>query len=149
MRQTELLFALLFGPIVPALADDYSITVLKRAPLEIIALRDYGPTTNLVGKTMVAIFGSIAEVRVEEIGLGKSRPDDDQEELRLRIRERIDKARCLGREADVKRSMVPWLHGYLLLRNGRIIPLRIMLGGILAGGLIFEEQAEQAPGTRR
>ena len=75
-------------------------------------------------------------------GVNKTAIDGDTKKIEEKIRERIDHARCLGRDSEVAWHKAPWLRGYILLRNGRILPIEILLSGIIVGDLFFTAEAE-------
>ena len=68
--------------------------------------------------------------------------DGDLRKVEKKIRERIDHSKCLGRDLEVAWHKAPWVRGYILLENGRILPIEIMLSGIVVGDLLFSERAE-------
>lgn len=63
------------------------------------------------------------------------------------IRGRIDHEKCLGHQSDVAWHMAPWVRGYLLLKNGRVLPIEILLSGTVVGDLLFAEKT--APNSAR
>jgi hypothetical protein len=147
----KLLLALafvLFVALSLAAAADYTITILKPDPRAIIPRPEYQPSTNLVGKSITAIFGPLSEVRVELGGLNKTAIDGDPKKVEQRIRERIDRSKCLGRDSEVAWHKAPWVRGYLLLKDGRILPIELLLSGMVVGDLLFTDKAEPAPANR-
>ena len=56
----------------------------------------------------------------------------------VRIRERIDSTKCWVPSRKLPGTTRP-VRGYLLLENGRTIPIKILLSGITTGGLFFAE----------
>jgi hypothetical protein len=125
-----------------AATSDYTIAILKPDPLAVISRPEYQASTDLVGKSIVAIFGPLSEVRVELGGVNKTTIDGDIREVEQKIRERIDHAKCLGRDSEVAWHKAPWGRGYLLFKDGRILPLQILLSGIIVGDLLFTEKGE-------
>ena len=121
---------------------DYTITILKPDPLAVISRPEYQASTDVVGKSIVAIFGPLSEVRVELGGVNKTTIDGDTKKVEQKIRERIDRAKCLGRDSEVAWHKAPWVQGYLLVKDGRILPMQILLSGIIVGDLLFTETAE-------
>jgi hypothetical protein len=81
----------------------------------------------------VELFGPISEVRVEFVVCG------DVDNCEGKIRQRIDHAKCLGRESDIPWHKVPWVHGHILLTNGRVVSVDILRSGILVGNLLFDD----------
>ena len=122
-----------------AATNDYTVTVLRPDPLAAISRLEYGASTNLVGKSISAIFGPISEVRIVMGGGNKTAIDDETKKVEQRIRERIDRSRCLGPDREVAWHKAPWVRGHILLKNGRIIPIEILLSGIVVGDLLFSE----------
>jgi len=132
----------LFGALSFAATPDYTITILEPDQMAVISLPEYQESKNLVGKSIAAIFGALSEVRVELGGVNKTAIDGDTKKVEQRIRERIDHAKCLGRDSEVAWHKAPWVRGYILLRDGRILPIQILLSGIIVGDLLFKEEAE-------
>jgi len=132
----------LSGALSFAASPDYTITILKPDPLAVISRPEYRASTSLVGKSIDAIFGPLSEVRVELAGVNKTAIDDDTKKVEQEIRERIDHARCLGRDSEVSWHKAPWVRGYILLRDGRILPIQILLTGMIVGDLLFAEEAD-------
>ena len=139
-------FLLLTPPAVAA-ASDYNITVLRPETLDVISGEEYKASTYLLGKSITAIFGPISEIRIELGGANRTAIDREIEEVKQKIRERIDRAKCLGRDAEVAWHKAPWVRGHMLLGNGRIIPIDILLSGIVVGDLLFAEPAEPTGGA--
>jgi hypothetical protein len=125
-----------------AATTDYTITILTPDPPAVRPRPEYQAATNLVGKSIAAIFGPVSEVRVELRGLNKTASDQDTKKVAQRIRDRIDRSKCLGRASDVAWHKAPWVHGYILLKDGRILPIEILLSGIVVDDLLFTEPAE-------
>jgi hypothetical protein len=65
----------LFGALSFAAAPDYTITILKPDQLAVISRPEYQESTNLVGKSIAAIFGALSEVRVELGGVNRTAID--------------------------------------------------------------------------
>jgi hypothetical protein len=110
--------------------SDYKVTILSQAS---IVQPELMTATNLAGKSIVELFGPISEVRVESVVSG------DMDNREGKIRQRIDHAKCLGRESDIPWHKVPWVHGHILLANGRILSVDILRSGILVGNLLFDD----------
>ena len=125
-----------------AATPDYTITILKPDQLAASSRPEYQPSTRLAGKSISAIFGELSEVRVEMEAVNIKATDGDTKKVEQRIRERIDHSKCLGRDSEVAWHKAPWVRGYILLRDGRILPIEIMLSGIVVGNLLFTEEAE-------
>ena len=142
MKLPLALGVVLFGALSFAATPDYIITILKPDPRAVISRPEYRASTDLVGKSISAIFGALSEVRVELGGVNKTADDEDTKKVEQRIRERIDHAKCLGRDSEVAWHKAPWVRGYILLRDGRILPIQILLSGIIVGDLLFTEEAE-------
>jgi len=98
---------------------------------------EYQESTKLVGKSIAAIFGPLSEVRVELGGGNIIGIEGDTKKVEQRIRERIDRVKCLGRESEVAWHKAPWVHGHILFKDGRILPVNILLSGIIVGDLLF------------
>lgn len=94
---------------------------------------------NLVGKTIVEIYGPIAEIRLEGYGVNDTSSGADDNHVREAVRSRIDRAKCLGRKDDIAWHIAPWRLGHILFENGLILPVEIWLSGIYLGGLLFSE----------
>jgi len=75
-------------------------------------------------------------------GVNKTAIDGDTKKVEQEIRERIDRVKCLGRDSEVAWHKAPWVRGYLLPKDGRILPVEIFLSGIIVGDLLFIEKAE-------
>ena len=142
MKLPVVLGVLLVALVALAAASDYNITILRPDALDVISREEYKESTHLVGKSITAIFGPISEIRVELGGGNRTSIDGDMKIVEQKIRERIDRAKCLGRDPEVAWHKAPWVRGHLLLKNGRILPLQILLSGIVAGDLLFTEEAE-------
>jgi len=142
MKPPPVLGVFLFAALAFAATSDYNITILRPDSLEAISRLEYKASTNLIGKSIGAIFGPVSEVRVEMGGGNRTAIDGDAEKLEQKIRERIDRAKCLGRESEVAWHKAPWVRGYLLLKNGRVLPIQILLSGIIVDDLLFGEEAE-------
>ena len=142
MKLPLALGVVLFVALSFAATPDYTITILKPDPLAAISRPEYQASTNLVGKSIAAIFGPLSEVRVELGGVNKTAIDGDTKKVEQKIRERIDRARCLGRDSEVAWHKAPWVRGYILLKDGRILPIEILLSGIIVSDLLFTEKAE-------
>jgi hypothetical protein len=80
--------------------------------------------------------------RVNKTGI-----EGDKEKVEQRIRERIDRAQCLGRESEVAWDKAPWVRGSILVKDGRIRPIEILLSGIIVGDLLFTTKAEPSGGA--
>ena len=142
MKLPLALGVVLFGALSFAASPDYTITILKPDPLAVISRPEYQASTNLVGRSISAIFGALSEVRVELDGVNIIVIDGDTKKVEQRIRERIDGAKCLGRDSEVAWHKAPWVRGYILFKDGRILPIEIMLSGIMVGDLLFTTKAE-------
>ena len=132
----------LFVVVSIAATTNYTITILKPDPLAAISRPEYQASTNLVGKSIATLFGPVSEVRVELGGGNKTTIDGDTKKVEQNIRERIDHAKCLGRDSEVAWHKAPWVRGHILLKDGRILPIQILLSGIIVGDLLFTEEAE-------
>jgi hypothetical protein len=119
-----------------AATNEYTITILKPDPLAAISRPEYQASTNLVGRSIAAIFGPASEVRVELGG------DGDTKKVEKTIRGRIDRAKCLGRESEIPWHKAVWVRGHILLTDGRILPIQILMSGIIVSDLLFTEEAE-------
>jgi hypothetical protein len=140
VKRQMLLVLLIIAPLSLATAKEYGITVLN--PLDTMNRQDCKASANLVGKSITAIFGEISEIRLDPVW-EKGAPATDPDKIKTQVRERIDNAKCVGRQSERNRSMASWVHGYMLLKNGRIVPIKIMLGGIIVGDdLLFGDEAE-------
>ena len=142
MKRIFVLVVLVLAPAAFADASDYAVTILKPDALEVISREEYKASTNLVGETIAAIFGPISELRVEFGGGNRTAIDGDLKKVEQKIREGIDRAKCLGRDSEVAWHKAPWVRGHILLKNGRILPVQILLSGILVGDLLFGYEAE-------
>lgn len=142
MKLPVVLSVLLFAPLAFATAFNYTITILKPDPLAVISRPEYQASINLVGKSIPAIFGPISEVRVEFGGGNKTAIDEDAKKVEQKIRERIERAKCLGRDSEVAWHKAPWVRGHILFKDGRILPIQLLLSGIVVGDLLFTEKAE-------
>jgi hypothetical protein len=134
-----------------AATPDYTITILGPDPLAVISRPEYRTSKDVVGKSLVAIFGPLSEVRVELGRTNKTTIDGDTKKVEQRIRRRIDRARCLGRDSEVAWHKAPWVRGYILLKDGRILPIQILMNGIIVGDLLFTEKYEpnaHRPGSK-
>jgi hypothetical protein len=125
-----------------AFAGEYAVTVLPRYGEAILSRLESRPTAELVGKSVTTIYGPIAEVRVHFRGVNQTELDQDAGKVAQRVRERIDRARCIGRESEIPWHQAPWLSGHLILDDGGILPIEILLSGILVGDLLFVEEPE-------
>ena len=132
---------LLVGPSFAA-TSDYTITILKREAVAGSPRPEYQPSSHLVGKSITAIFGPVSEIRVEVDGVNITGIEEDKEQVKQRIRERIDRAKCLGRDSEVPWHKAPWVRGYILFMDGRILPIEILLSGITVGNFLFTTQTE-------
>lgn len=45
-------------------------------------------------------------------------------------------------DSEVAWHKASWVHGYILLKDGRILPIEILLSGIIVDDLLFTENAE-------
>jgi hypothetical protein len=145
MKLPLVLVALLFAALAPGAPSDYKITILRPDLMEGPIRPEYRPPGELVGESIAAMFGPLSEVRVETEGINITADDGDPEKLEQKIRDRIDRAKCLGRDSEVGWHRAPWARGYLLLKNGRIVPMEIMLSGTIVGGWLFADMASQEP----
>ena len=124
-------------------ASDYAVTILQPDALAVLAREERKASTQLVGKTIAAIFGPISELRVEYAGgANRSAIDGDPRKVQQRIRERIDWTNCLGRDSEVGWHKAPWIRGHILFKNGRVLPVEILLSGIVVGNLLFGYEPE-------
>ena len=130
-----------FATLPVAAASDNTVTILRPTAQAGTGAVQFEPLEKLVGKSIPALFGPLSEVRVEREGPNLTGIEQDAEELEARIRLRIDRARCLGRDAEIDWHRAPWLRGYILLKSGRILPMQIMLSGVVVDGLLFDEPA--------
>jgi len=142
MKLRLALAVVLIATLSVAATHDYTITILKPGALAVIPRPEYQPSTYLVGKSISAIFGALSEVRVELEGVNRIGIEGDTKKVEQRIRQRIDRAKCLGRDSEVAWHKAPWVRGYILFRNGRILPIEILLSGIIIGDLFFTEETE-------
>ena len=142
MKLPLVLVALLSAALEYGALSDYKITVLRPDATEGLVRPEYRPTRELVGKSIAAMFGPVSEVRVEMEGINITAVDGDREQ---KIRDRIDRVKCLGRDSEVAWHRAPWARGHLLLKNGRIVPMEIMLSGIIVGDWLFADMASQEP----
>jgi len=122
-----------------AAPSDYAVTIL-RPPEAGPPTPQFEPAEKLAGRSISALFGPLAEVRVEMERYNLIGIEDDVGKLEERIRRRIDRATCLGRDTEIAWHRAPWLRGYILLKDGRIFPMEIMLSGVIVGGLFFADQ---------
>jgi hypothetical protein len=125
-----------------AATNDYTIRILRPDPLAAVSRLEYQAAKNLVGKSIAEIFGPVSEVRMELDGSNTTGIDRDTKQVEQRIRWRIDSATCRGRDSDVAWHKAPWARGYILLKDGRVLPMQILLSGIIVGDLLFAEGAE-------
>ncbi len=137
MKQLILL-VLVIAPLTVANTQNYDITILKPDTLEVLSREENKASTNLAGKGIATIFGMISEIRVELIGNTKE-TYGDMTKVQREIRERIDKAKCLGRASEVRWSKAPWAKGHILLKNGRILSIHILLSGIIVSDFLFAD----------
>jgi hypothetical protein len=137
MKQLILL-ALVIAPLTLANAQNYNNTILKPDRLEVLSREENKPSTTLAGKGIAAIFGTISEIRVELIANTRE-THGDVTKVQREIRERINKAKCLGRASEVQWSKAPWAEGHILLKNGRILSIHILLSGIIVSDLLFAD----------
>ena len=135
--------ALVVATISIAAASDYTVTILRPGAQPGTGALQFEPSEKLAGKSIPALFGPLSEVRVEMEGPNLTGIEGDAGKLEERIRQRIDRATCLGHDAEIAWHRAPWLRGFILLKNGRILPIQIMLSGIVVDGLLFGE-----PGAR-
>jgi hypothetical protein len=142
MKLPLVLVALLFAALAPGASSDYKITILRPRPMEGPIRPEYRPPGELVGESIAAMFGPVSEVRVEMEGTNITAVDGDREQ---KIRDRIDRVKCLGRDSEVAWHRARWARGHLLLKNGRIVPMEIMLSGIIVGDWLFADMAPQEP----
>jgi len=119
--------------------SDYNITILNSDQIADTTRIMMLASANLVGMGIEDIFGPISEIRVELMGLNSTAIDNDDVLLEQRIRERIDGAECLGRTSEVAWHLAPWVSGFILLENDRILPIQILLSGIIISDLLFAE----------
>jgi len=125
-----------------AATPDYTITILNPDTPAVRPRPEYRASTDLVGKNISAIFGPLSEVRVELDSVNKTVIDGDTTKVERRIRERINRAKCLGRESEIAWHKAPWVHGYILFKDGRILPIKVMLSGIIIGDFLFADKVE-------
>lgn len=143
MMRFLVLVVLVLVPPAFAEASDYAVTILKPDALAVLSREERKASTQLVGKTIAAIFGPISELRVEfDGGANRTAINGDLRKVQQRIQERIDRTKCLGREAEVAWHKAPWIRGHILLKNGRVLPVEILLSGIVVGDLLFGYEAE-------
>jgi hypothetical protein len=142
MKLPFALGVVLFGALSFAATPDYTITILKPDPLAVISRPEYQASPNLVGKSIATIFGPLLEVRVELGKVNKTAIDGDTKKVEQKIRKRIDRAKYLGRDSEVAWHKAPWVRGYILLKDGRILPIQILLSGIIVGDLLFTEKTD-------
>lgn len=121
--------------------SDYDITLLNEQTPNALYRPEWEPPAKLVGKTMAAIFGPITEIRVESEGVNLTGIEKDPEKLSEKIRTRVDHAKCVGLVSEVAWHMAPWLHGYVLFENGRILPVDFLLDALVVGELLFAENS--------
>ena len=144
MKRLLCLVVLVYAPLVFAGSSKYDITILGLDSPAALYRPEYEEPAKLVGRTIAGVFGPISEVRVESEGINLIGIEKDAKKFENRIRDRIDLAKCLGRDSEVAWHKAPWVRGYLLLENGRILPIDILLSGIVVGELLFSEQAGAA-----
>jgi hypothetical protein len=142
MRLFVTLCFLVVGSASFAATNEYTVTLLKPDLLAELSRPEHQASTNLVGKSITAIYGPIAEVRITLRPINRTGIEEDAKKVEERIRQRIDTAKCLGRDREVAWNGAPWLNGHVLLKDGRILPIEIFLSGIVVGDLLFSEQAE-------
>lgn len=121
-------------------SDDYTVTVLGSVPIMDTSFVETNTSEVPAGESINELFGPIAEVRVGFMGLNATEIDDDSTMVAERIRERLDAAVCLGPEAEVAWHKAPWMRGYILLEDERILPVQILLSGIVIGDMLFAEK---------
>jgi hypothetical protein len=143
MRFLFVLAVVLFAAPAFAASSDYSIRILTPDPLAVISRPEYQPSANLVGNSITGIFGPVSEVRVEPGRSNRTPIDDDMKKVEQRIRERIDHAKCLGPDSEVAWHKAPWVRGHILFKDGRILPIQILMHGIIVGDLLFTEEARR------
>ena len=141
MKLLPVIGFVLFVTLSFAATHDYTITILRPETSVVIPRPEYQPSAKLVGKSIADLFGSLSEIRVESDVLNAIGIEGDAKKLEQRIRERIGRAKCLGRESEVAWHLAPWIHGYVLFKDGRILPIKILLSGIIIGDLLFAERA--------
>ena len=71
----------LFSVLTFAATNDYTITIVTPDPLAVMSRPEYQASTNLVGKSIAAIFGPVSEVRVELRGGNKTASDEDTKKV--------------------------------------------------------------------
>ena len=142
IRRLAVVVVLVLAPAALANARDYVVLMLQPGTLGEISFEEYKASTSPVGKTIAAIFGPISELRVEfDGGVNRTETDGDPREVERKVRERIDRAKCLGRDSEVAWHKARWVRGHLVLKNGRILPVQILLSGIVVGDLLFGSEA--------
>ena len=141
MKRLVCVFVLVCASLAFAAPSKYDIRILDERTPAALYRPEYEPLEKLVGKTVEAIFGPISEIRVEVGGVNLTGIEKDPKKLDERVRERIDRAKCIGQDSEVEWHRAPWLRGYLLLENGRILPVEFLLDAVVAGGLFFAENA--------
>ena len=124
-----------------AACSDYDITILDENTPNALYRPEWEPSEKLVGKTLEAIFGPITEIRVESEGVNLTGIEKDPKKLSEKIRTQIDHAKCVGLVSEVAWHMAPWLHGYVLFENGRILSVDFLLGAFVVGDLLFAEKS--------
>jgi hypothetical protein len=135
------LVVLVCAALTTAACSEYDITILDERTPNALYRPEWDPPAKLVGKTMAAIFGPIREIRVESEGMNLTGIEKDHNTLGEKIRTRIDHAKCVGRASEVAWHMAPWLRGYVLFENGRILPVDFLLDAFVVGDLLFSENA--------
>jgi hypothetical protein len=94
----KLSFAVILTALTVAAASDYKVTILKQ---ESVVQPELMTSRNFVGKSIAEIFGPISEVRAELVMGGLANSGEEK------IRQRIDHAKCLGRDSDIPWHKVP------------------------------------------
>ena len=124
-----------------AACSDYDVTILNENTPNALYRPEWEPPEKLAGKTLEAIFGPIEEIRVESKGVNLTGIEKDPKKLSEKIRTRIDRAKCVGPASETAWHMAPWLRGYVLLENGRILPIDFLLDAFVVGDLLFAENS--------
>jgi hypothetical protein len=127
-----------------AATNEYTVTLPRAATLTELSRLRYQASTNLVGKSITDIYGPIAEVRITTLPFNRTGIEDEVNKVAKRVRERIDMAKCVGRDREVVWHKAPWLNGYILLKDGGILPIEIMMSGIIVGDLLFGEGGQSS-----
>jgi|SRR5215831_3914539 len=117
-------------------APEYTIRVLHP---DANALSARVKSNQSQGQRITEIFGPIAEIRIETVGINHTEIDTDDRKIEAAIRKRIANAKCLDEATQANWHMAPWAEGFILLKSGRILPIKLLLSGILVGDLLFSD----------